>query len=99
MRKIDCFRCGATMDGPVREKIQLGEQGLFSNHWAHLMAGALIVDLYHCPKCGKLEMFAPQGEREQSDDSLPQIECSGCGLSIDFDYPKCPCCGFDLTKK
>ncbi|MBQ8236923.1 MAG: hypothetical protein IJZ39_02075 [Oscillospiraceae bacterium] len=99
MAKLDCLRCGAKMDGPQREKIQLGEQGFLGGEWAHLMAGALVVDLYHCPKCGKLEFFAPGHAQAEDPDALPQKECPGCGLSIDFDYPKCPCCGHDFYRK
>ena len=98
MKKLDCLRCGTEMKGPVQKKIQLGEQGLLSNHWAHVMAGALLVDIYTCPQCGKLEFFAPRQEPDPESE-IPQIECPGCGLNIDFDYPKCPCCGYDLTAK
>lgn len=29
-----------------------------------------------------------------SDKSLPQVKCPKCGITHDFDYPKCPSCGF-----
>lgn len=29
------------------------------------------------------------------DDSLPQRKCPQCSKEHDFDYPKCPFCGFD----
>ena len=101
MERLKCLRCGAAMDGPMREKIQLGEQGFLSDHWAHLLAGALEVDIFTCPNCRKVEFFAPGGgSGEDTDpDALPQKECPGCGLSIDFDYPKCPCCGYDFYAK
>ena len=95
MSRLSCLRCGAEMEGPVGEKFQLGEQGLFSNHWAHLMAGALEVNIYSCPRCGKLEFFAP---RKEAEEKLPQKECPECGLSIDFDYAVCPCCGCRIEK-
>ena len=41
MAELNCLRCGGKMEGPRREKIQLGEQGLLGSHWAHMMAGAL----------------------------------------------------------
>lgn len=100
MSALNCLRCGGNMQGPKREKIQLGEQGFLGGEWAHLMAGALEVDLYRCPKCGKLEFYTPGHGREKEDpDALPQKECPGCGLCIDFDYPKCPCCGYDFYGK
>ena len=87
------------MDGPDRRKIQLGEQGALSNHWAHLMAGALEVDIYCCPKCGKLELFAPGRGETPAEKDVPQIECPGCGLCLDADSPTCPCCGYTLNAK
>lgn len=99
MASLNCLRCGGKMDGPKREKIQLGEQGFLGGEWAHLMAGALAVDLYHCPACGKLEFFTPGQGKEADEDAMPQKDCPGCGLCIDFDYPKCPCCGYDFYGK
>lgn len=32
-------------------------------------------------------------------EDLPQKECPGCGKKHDFDYPKCPFCGFDYQAK
>lgn len=84
------------MDGPDLRKIQLGEQGVLSNHWAHLMAGALEVDIYCCPKCGKLELFAPNEEFCQENDFEGQKKCPECGLCVDAEYTKCPCCGTGL---
>ena len=33
------------------------------------------------------------------DDSLPQRTCPKCGKQHDFDYPKCPHCDYDYTKR
>ena len=96
---MNCLRCGAKMEGPDLQRIQLGEQGFLGSHWAHLMAGALVVNIYHCPQCGKLEFFAPGHGGEEAPETMPQKECPGCGLNIDFDYPKCPCCGYDFYKR
>ena len=93
MQKPDCLRCGTRMNGPQQETIQLGSQGPLGSHLPHLFAGTLTVNIYHCPNCGKLEFFGPGSEDASEPDALPQKECPGCGLSIDFDYPKCPCCG------
>lgn len=32
-------------------------------------------------------------------DGLPQKVCPECGKSHDFDYPKCPHCGYDYQAK
>ena len=91
MEKMKCLRCGETMTGPAREKIQLGQTGLLFGDLPNLIAGALETDIYHCPKCGKLEFFSMDFQAEDAD-QLPQKECPACGRSIDFDYPKCPYC-------
>lgn len=65
MRTLNCLRCGRQMQYARREKIQLGEQGVFSNHWAHLMAGVLEVDIYYCSGCGKLEFYTPTQPRKE----------------------------------
>lgn len=116
MRMLECLRCGREMRYARREKIQLGEQGVLSSHWAHLMAGALEVDIYYCAECGKMEFFTPAERREHPADpnaefseedfpemkgsefsysKPPQKKCPRCGMTHDFDYPKCPGCNFD----
>lgn len=30
-------------------------------------------------------------------DDLPQKQCPACGKSHDFDYPRCPYCGYDYS--
>ena len=88
-RELSCLRCGERMRHARREKIQLGETGWFSGDWGNLMAGAMEVDFYCCPACGKIELFQPRGGENHG---LPQKVCPLCGKEIDFDYPKCPYC-------
>lgn len=99
MRHLNCLRCGVEMEFIGREKIQLGEYGFFAGHISNLIAGAMELDVLCCPDCGKVEFFRPvltKGEGTvYSDSSLPQKTCPGCGNKHDFDYPKCPYCGFD----
>ena len=86
------------MDCLGREKLQLGEAGLLFGDLPHLFAGALELEIYTCPKCGKVEFFRPRltkGERDRySHSDLPQKKCPNCGETHDFDYPKCPYCGY-----
>ena len=96
MAALSCLRCGTKMEGPRSEKIQLGQTGLLFGDWPNLLAGALETDIYRCPQCGKMEFFAAGMTDGDDDETLPQKECPGCGLSIDFDYPKCPCCGHEF---
>ena len=43
-----------------REKIQLGQTGFLSGDWGNILAGALDVEIFCCPKCGKLEFYRPE---------------------------------------
>ena len=48
-----------------------------------------------CPHCGKLEFFSGKAEVDGYGGSeLPQRTCPKCGAEHDFDYPKCPLCGY-----
>ena len=45
-------------------------------------------------------LFIPWHMREAIiDDNLPQRVCPQCGKKHDFDYPQCPHCGYDYTRK
>jgi len=99
MRCVNCLRCEAEMFYGGREKLQLGKTGWVLGDLPNLLAGALEVDIYVCPKCGKLEFFTAYEEEPPNryrDEELPEKQCPQCGLSIDFDYPKCPCCGHEF---
>jgi len=95
MKKLTCLRCQGEMAYAGREKLQLGQTGWVLGDLPNLLAGALEVDIYLCPKCGKLEFFHTNEENPNRyrDAELPEKVCPACGLSIDFDYPKCPSCG------
>ena len=103
MKKLSCLRCQTPMDCLGREKIQLGETGFLLGDLPNLFAGAMEVEIYTCPSCGKVELFRPiltKGERSgYSHPELPQRECPHCGEKHDFDYPKCPYCEFDYYRK
>ena len=99
MRHMNCLRCECEMDYAGKEKLQLGKTGWVLGDLPNLLAGALEVDIYICPKCGKLEFFNANYEGDPNhyrDEELPGKQCPDCGLSIDFDYPKCPCCGHEF---
>ena len=83
------MQCGGT------RKIQLGETGWILGDLPNLFAGALEVDIYSCPSCGKIELY----HAESSGNETPQTKCPKCGKSHDFDYPKCPFCGFHYYEK
>lgn len=87
-RKLNCLRCGAAMRFSGREKLQLGQTGWLLGDLPNLIAGAMRLDIYACPDCGKVEFFLPG----DSSDELPQKQCPSCGAVIDFDYGRCPHC-------
>jgi len=99
MRKLSCLRCQTEMHFAGEQKLQLGKTGWILGDLPNLLAGALEVELYVCPKCGKLEFFALGKEQDLNryrNAEVPEKECPGCGLLIDFDYPSCPCCGHEF---
>lgn len=83
-----CLRCGARMRFLGRERIQLGQTSWLLGDLPNLIAGAMVAEIFSCPKCGKIELF----QAEDSADELPQKQCPGCGAVIDFDYGRCPRC-------
>ena len=86
---IDCLRCGKKMNHIRTEKIQLGQTGWILGDLPNLLAGAMEVEIYSCPKCRKLEFFLAD-TTEEGLEGLPQKQCPKCGMLHDFDYPKCP---------
>ncbi len=97
MKKIDCLRCHAAMNYIGCEEIQLGRTGWIFGDLSNLLSGALDVEIYICPKCGKMEFF--NVSEKESADTLPQKTCPKCGREHDFDYPKCPYCDYDYFQR
>jgi len=96
---MKCLRCEGEMKFVTNEKIQLGKMGLLLGDLPHLVSGALPVKIYACKKCGKIELFDAGDILESAEEELPQKTCPRCGDRHDFDYPKCPACGFDYFGK
>ena len=96
---MKCLRCEGEMKFITREKIQLGKMGLLLGDLPHLVSGALEVNIYACKSCKKMELFDAGDIFESAQDELPQKTCPHCGERHDFDYPKCPACGYDYYGK
>ena len=92
-RDFNCLRCGGKMRFVMAENLQLGKTGWILGDLPNLFAGAMEVAVYSCPDCGKIEFYQVQEETEES--CLPQKACPSCGKPHDFDYPKCPACGYN----
>lgn len=90
-KSIVCLRCGQEMNHIRTEKIQFGQTGWIMGDIPNLLAGAMEVDIYSCPKCKKIEFFLA----DTREAGLPQKQCPQCGKSHDFDYPRCPFCKFN----
>ena len=59
MRKRKCLRCDAAMKFDMQQKFQMGQTSFLLGDWPNLMAGALELEVWFCPKCGKVEFFVP----------------------------------------
>ena len=57
IRQIYCPYCDILLKYQGAHRIQLGRYGWLVELWDQLFAGSLDVQLYECPKCGKIEMF------------------------------------------
>ena len=97
MEREVCIRCGGTMVHIGQEKLQLGQYGLFAGHLNQLLSGALIVDIYCCRDCKKLEFYAVEAPVD-GEDHIAQAPCPHCGQLHDIDDPKCPHCGKRLLE-
>ena len=74
----------------------------------NLFVGAMEIEIYVCPKCGKLEFFQPGSDKfagtadeaktgsgylpPDAPGGLPRKKCPVCGAVLDFDYGRCPYC-------
>lgn len=90
MADLSCLRCGKAMRYIKREQLQLGQTGWILGDLPNLFAGAMTVDIYTCPACGKIEFYLA----EDKENDIPQKQCPNCGKKHDFDYPKCPFCKY-----
>lgn len=87
-RDLSCLRCGTQMRFLGRDRLQLGQTSWILGDLPNLIAGAMPVDLYGCPNCGKIEFY----QSEDTSEDLVQKQCPNCGAVIDFDYGRCPRC-------
>ena len=87
-----CSNCGGTMQYLGDDTIQLGQTGLLLGHLSNLWHGALYVEIWECPECGKLDLYRGEGPREE-EGHMAQTVCPNCGTEHDLDDPKCPYCG------
>ncbi len=97
-KKLACLRCGGEMGFVKTEHIQLGKIGGIIGTLDNMLAGAMLVDIYCCRDCRRLEFFRQDAD-EFDEQTTPQRKCPNCGREHDFDYPKCPFCSYDYYGK
>ena len=99
MKQLKCLRCGGAMKFAMQQKFQMGEAGFLTGDWPHLLAGALELEVWFCPDCGKAEFFVPgSGKRREEE---PEFDFVGSMVSEGIDaisesgmpLKKCPTCG------
>ena len=72
-KNMPCLRCGHEMNHIKTEKLQFGQTGWILGDLPNLLAGAMEVDIYTCPNCGKLEFYLA----EEAEEELPQKKAIG----------------------
>lgn len=98
MRKLSCLRCSAEMVFAGMDTLQFGKLSILLNI-PHYSGKKMELEIYTCPNCGKTEFFAPEPpEPETQETGIPQCRCPSCGKKHDFDYPKCPYCGYKAER-
>ena len=80
--QLNCLRCGTGMRFIRREKFQLGQTGWVLGDLPNLFAGAMEIEIYVCPKCGKLEFFQPGSDKFAGTANEAEAKCE-C---------ECECC-------
>jgi DNA-directed RNA polymerase subunit RPC12/RpoP len=109
MRKLKCLRCQREMAFIKREKLQLGQTGMFLGDWPNILAGSLEVEIFGCANCGKLEFFMPGGDEREAEPDLDIDELPPEGMQNivgvnmhGVPQVQCPNCGkrhdFDYPK-
>ena len=93
MRELDCLRCSIPMKYVMKDKIQLGEASLLLGDLFNLLSGAIEVEIYCCPQCGKIEFF--NSEMFEIEMDIAKTTCPQCNKLHDIDFPKCPFCKYN----
>ena len=95
-----CYSCGTemvfTQTLPFRIHGTPGVWKLILGEWAELGEEMLSLDVYLCPKCGLIELFANEKAKQYLLKKTPKSflkKCVKCGKEIPIASEKCPYCG------
>ena len=102
MKQLKCLRCGGAMKFGMQQKFQLGKTGFLLGDWPNLLAGALELEVWFCPECGKAEFFVP-GSTKRTAEPVENVEFDFVGSMVNegldavgedgMPLKKCPTCG------
>ena len=102
MKDMNCLRCDRPMRFLMRENIQLGKASPWWGQRSNIIAGALEADIYVCLRCGKMELFRPDGAVPERTEEEPEEEeilspisakCPHCDAIVGLYSFQCPKCG------
>ncbi len=97
--RMKCLRCDAEMVYFARESLQKGASGPWIGNLNFTMQGGFEVDIYTCPRCGKIEFFQPgfldhQRFDEEMAELPPEATQGIIGVSMDgIPQVQCQYCG------
>jgi len=87
---MQCLRCKGIMRNMGVYEFQLGSYGFLTGGLSNLVSGALVLNLYVCSECKKVEFFH-QDENSRLNE-LPTKICQKCGNEYPAALHACPVC-------
>ena len=103
MSEIKCSRCGAVLEDYGIQKLRIGGVG---GEWSYIVGdiaeieqGTLPVQIYICPKCGKIELSAAEKTGTILLGREGFKKCVECGKRIPLASEECQHCGAKQTEK
>jgi predicted RNA-binding Zn-ribbon protein involved in translation (DUF1610 family) len=95
-----CYFCNVQMQFaqkvPFRIKGTPGVWKLLFGEWAELGEEMLSLDVYMCPKCGEIRLYADEKAKQSLLRLTPDAflkKCAECGRDIPIASEECPYCG------
>lgn len=97
-RQLHCQRCQSPMSFMMREHFQKGDCHAWVGNLNFSFRGGLEMEVYCCPKCGKLEFFLPEDAveslQETDFETTPEADAQIVRVSMDgIPQVRCPNCG------